>query len=84
VREILNGMMPEMATVVGDFNCCGGTKKRVLGEIIETEDWDDVGTTKHTHEWGKHRCRIDRVLTREGEKPRGIEEGWGFLSDHKS
>jgi len=39
VRATLQGMMREMDTIIGDFNCFSGTKKRVLQELIETEDW---------------------------------------------
>jgi len=67
---------------MGDFNCCGGTKQRVLQDLIEGGDWEDIGTTQHTHEWGSHKCRIDRVLTRAGGRPFAIKEGWGCLSDH--
>jgi len=72
----------EVDTILDDFNCYGGTKKRALGEVIAEFELDDIGTTQHTHEWGKHKCRIDRVLTKGGGRPWAIEEGWGCLSDH--
>jgi len=59
LRRTLLSMVRELDTIMGDFNCCGGTKKRVLQEIIEAEEWDDIGTSHHTQEWGKHKCKID-------------------------
>jgi len=94
-RKCIENMMTKADTIMGDFNCCGGTKRRVLEEIIETQQWDDIGTTHHTHEQGKHKCRIDRVLTRVGGstsfiqtrscgRPWVIKQGWGCLSDHSA
>lgn len=37
---------------------------------------------QQTHEWGQHKCRIGRVLTKAGARPRVIKAGWGCLSDH--
>jgi len=81
LREALTQLI-QKDTIIGDLNCCGGTKKRVLEEMLEQRGWDDIGTTGHTHEKGQHRCRIDRVLTRGQARPWAIEEGWGCLSDH--
>ena len=83
VRLVVTQMM-EGDTIIGDLNCCRGTKKRVLEELIESREWDNIRTTQHTYEWGNHNCRIDRVLTRGGGRPWAIEEGWGCLSDHKA
>jgi len=68
-------------TVIGDLNCCGGTKRGTLEKAITERGWEDIETTGHMHEWGKHKCSIDRVLTRGGAKPWAIKEGWGCLSD---
>jgi len=75
-------MLEEVDTILGDFNCCGGSKKRSLEEVMTEFDLDDIGTTQHTHEWGQHKCRINRVFTRDGGRPWAIKEGWGCLSDH--
>jgi len=82
VSRELRGMLGEVDTIMGDFNCCGGTKRRALEEVIAEFELDDIGTTQHTHEWGKPKCRIDRVLKRGGGRPWAIEAGWGCLSDH--
>jgi len=82
VGNTMRGMMNEMDTVLGDFNCCGGSQKRTLEELVRNLDFEDIGTTQHTHEWGQHKCKIDRVLTKSGGRPWVIKEGWGFLSDH--
>lgn len=82
LRTTLRQMMVEMDTVIGDFNCWSETRKMVLKELIEEEDWEDIETMQHTHEWGNHRCRIDRVPTYEGRRETfEIEEGLGCLSD---
>jgi len=78
----MRGMMKEMDTVIGDFNCCGGSKKRALEELTMELEFEDIGTTQHTHEWGQHRCSIDKVLTKSGGRLWAIKEGWGCLSDH--
>ena len=75
-------MLEEVDTILGDFNCCGGSKKRSLEEVMTEFDLDDIGTTQHTHEWGQHKCRINRVFTRDGGRPWAIKEGWGCLSNH--
>jgi len=82
VNRTLRSMLGVVDTVLGDFNCCGGSKKKSLEEVIADFELDDIGTTQHTHEWGKHKCRIDRVLTRNGGRAWVIKEGWGCLSDH--
>lgn len=74
--------MPIAHTIIGDLNACGGSKKRRLEEFIETEQLDDIGREDHTHVWGSHRCRIDRVLTRRTGKPWVFKEGWECDSDH--
>ena len=57
------------STIIGDINYCGGSKKRALEEWIEAEELEDIGREEHTHVWGRHKCRIDRVLTTRGESP---------------
>jgi len=83
LREVMSQLM-QKDTIIGDLNCCGGTKKKTLEALIEERGWEDIGTTEHTHEWGNHKCRIDRVLTRGGARPWAIKEGWGCLSDHSA
>ena len=69
-------------TIIGDLNACGGSKKRRLEEFIEMEQVDDIGREEHTHKWGNHRCRIDRVLASGRGKPWVFKEGWECNSDH--
>ena len=69
------GRMASGDTIIGDLTCCAGSKSRRLEEFIETEGWEDIGREKHTHEWGNHKCRIDRVLTRGAGRPWFFEEG---------
>ena len=69
-------------TIIGDLNACGGSKKRRLNELIEEEQLNDIGREEHTHGWGNHRCRIDRVLTRGPGRPWFYKEGWECRSDH--
>lgn len=82
VGRTLRGMLGEVDIVLGDFNCPEGSKKLTLEDIIAELELDDVCTTQHTHEWGQHKCRIDRVLTKGEGRPWAIKEGWGCLSDH--
>jgi len=82
VSNTMRGIMNEMDVVIGDFNCCGGSKKKALEGIITELEFDDIGTTQHTHKWGRHKCRIDRVLAKSGGSLWAIKEGWGCLSDH--
>jgi len=56
--------MGDVGTIIGDLNCCRGSKNRRLEEFIEEHTMDDIGTIEHTHEWGQHKCRIDRVITK--------------------
>ena len=74
--------MARVETIIGDLNYCGGSKKRRLGEFIEEQNLDDIGRIEHTHEWGAHRCRIDRVLTKEKGRPWFFVEGLECKSDH--
>ena len=76
------GLMTISHTIMGDLNACGGSPKRRLEKFIETEQLDDIGREDHTHEWGNHRCRIDRVLTRGRGKPWVFRGGWECNSDH--
>ena len=62
VGRILRGISREAETIIGDLNCCGRSKKRVLEAWIEEEELQDIAREEHTHEWGRHMCRIDRVL----------------------
>ena len=82
VGACLERMREAAETILGDLNCCGGSKKRVLEEWIEREDWQNIGREDHIHEWGNHRCRIDRVLTRGWGKPWLMEAGWECNSDY--
>jgi len=41
----LRGMVNKMDTVIGDFNCCGGSKKRTLENLITELELDDIGMT---------------------------------------
>ena len=75
-------MMAIAHTIIGDLNACGGSTKRRLEEFIESEQLDDIGREEHTHVWGNHRCRIDRVLTRSRGKLWIFEEGWECNSNH--
>lgn len=84
VRSMILKIIRAMDTIMGHFNCCGGTKKRALEELIEAEHWFDIETIQHTHKWGGHMCRINRVLARGGGRRWAIEEGWGCLRDHKA
>ena len=81
VRTMLN-KMARGHTIMGDLNCCGGSKRRVLEEFIELGEWADIGKEEHTHQWGNHKCRIDRVLTKGGGRLWFFEEGWECKSDH--
>lgn len=39
-------MLEKMAvtdTLMGDFNCCGGSKKQTLEEVIQDEELQDIG-----------------------------------------
>lgn len=45
IVNTMRGMMNEMDMVIGDFNCCGGSKKKALEGIITELDFDDIGTT---------------------------------------
>ena len=56
--------MEDTERITGDLSCCGGSKGRKLEVFMAEHDWDDVRTTQHTHTWGKHKCKIDRVFTR--------------------
>ena len=82
VSRVLRGMLGQVDTIMGDFNCCGGSKKKSLEEVVAEFDLDDIGTTQHTHEWGQHKERIDRVLTKARARPWVVKEGWGCLSDY--
>ena len=46
------------------------------------EQLDDIGREEHTHKWGKHRFRIDRVLTRGRGRPWFFKEGWECIRDY--
>jgi len=59
----------QAASIIGDLNCWGGTKKRRLEEFIHEDKLGDIGMIQHTHEQGRHKCRIDRVLTKAGGRP---------------
>ena len=69
VKRVLERMDREAETIMGDLNCCGGSKKRTLEGWIQAREYQDIGKEEHTHDWGLHRCRIDRVLTKGQGKP---------------
>jgi len=52
VERIMEGMMREWDTLMGDLNWCSGSKRRVLTKMIERMNWDDMGTTQQTHKQG--------------------------------
>ena len=68
-------------TIIGDMNDCGGSKKTILQESIEEDDWQNIGREDHTHRWGNHQRRIERVIT-SGGRAWYIEEGWECGRDH--
>jgi len=73
-RNIARSRLREMerrgaSTFMGDFNCHGHGKDRMLQEWTEEEELMDIGTAEYTHRWGAHRCTIDRILTRGGARP---------------
>jgi len=41
--------MTEANTIMGDLNCCEGSKKRRLEEFIEAKELGGIGTTQHTY-----------------------------------
>ena len=46
-------------------------QKRKVDEFITEHELADIGTTQHTHEWGRQNCRIHRVLTWAGRESVG-------------
>lgn len=45
VRRSLMGMV-RAGTIIGDLNCCGGSKKKRLEEFVEKYELDDIGTAR--------------------------------------
>ena len=83
VRARLREMVARGAnTIMGDLNCHGNGKDRMLEEWIAQEELMDIGTAEYTHARGAHRCTIDRVLTRGNARPFVIPEQWDNISDH--
>jgi len=84
VKSRLHEMIRKGATtVIGDPNCHGNGKDRMLSEWIEEEEMMDIGTAEYTHRYGlTHKCIIDRVLTKGGGRPWKIEKEWQHSSDH--
>jgi len=59
----------------GDLNCHGKGKDKMLQEWIEEEEMMDIGTAEYTHRYGtRHRCIIDRILTKGGARPWRLEK----------
>ena len=69
-------------TIIGDLNAHGRGKGGALKEWMEAEDMMDIGTEPFTHVWGRHKCILDRLLTRGGGQPRKLENAWNPKSDH--
>jgi len=76
VKAKLREMIRKGATtVVGDLNCHGHGKDRMLEEWIEEEEMMDIGTAEYTHRQGPtHKCTIDRILTKGGTRPWKLEQ----------
>jgi len=84
VKARLREMMNRGAnSIVGDLNCHGNGKDKMLREWIEEEELMDIGTSEYTHRYGAtHKCTIDRVLTNGGARPWKIRKEWDHSSDH--
>ena len=60
--------------IIGDLNCCGEAR---LEHFIKEHQLEDIRREDHTH-----KCRIYRVLTEPGGRPRFFTEEWGCNSDY--